>query len=64
MTKLDKPIRRELMVRDQSYTLVIDPVRIKLTRKGRRNGIELTWNDIVGGDAALATALNASVTDA
>jgi hypothetical protein len=61
MTRLDKAIRRELIVRDKSYTLVIDSVRMKLTRKGRRSGIELTWSDIVSGDAALATALSASV---
>ncbi len=28
--------------------------------KGKRKGIELTWASIIGGDAALATALNAS----
>jgi hypothetical protein len=29
--------------------------------KGHRNGVDLKWEDIVGGDAALAAALNASV---
>jgi hypothetical protein len=29
--------------------------------KGRRKGIELKWEAIVGGDAALATALNAQL---
>ena len=61
MTKLDKPIRRELIVGDKSYTLMIDPTQLKLTQKGRRIGIELKWSDIVSGDAALATALGASV---
>jgi len=36
MTKLDKPIRRELIVGDKSYTLMIDPTQLKLTEKGRR----------------------------
>jgi len=63
MTKLDKPIRRELTVGDKNYTLVIDPTQLKLTQKGRRIGIELKWSEIVSGDAALATALGASVAD-
>jgi hypothetical protein len=29
--------------------------------KGRRKGLELAWNDLVTGEAALATALNASL---
>ena len=29
--------------------------------KGKRKGVELTWASIVGGEAALATALNASL---
>jgi hypothetical protein len=37
---------------------------LKLTEKGRRKGQELAWKDLVTGDAALATALNASVESA
>jgi hypothetical protein len=29
--------------------------------KGKRNGLEIAWKDLVNGDAALATALNASL---
>jgi len=29
--------------------------------KGKRNGLELAWKVLVSGEAALATALNASV---
>ena len=36
------------------------PEGFKLVVKGKRKGIELTWASIVGGDAALAAALNAS----
>ena len=61
MTKLDKPLRRELDIGDQTYTLVIDPVGLKLVEKGRRKGTELKWEDLVNGDAALAAALQASV---
>ena len=62
MTKLDKPLRRELTIGEKSYTLTIAPEGLKLTEKGHRKGIELKWGDLVNGDASLAAALNASVT--
>ena len=61
MTRLDKPLRRELLIGDVAYTLTIDPKGLKLVSKGRRKGIELDWRDLVSGDAALAVALQASV---
>jgi len=61
MTKLDKPLKRELKVKKTSYVLTIDPDRFKLTEKGRRKGIEIAWKDLVSGDAAMAVALRASV---
>ena len=63
MTKLDKPIRRELQIGDQMYTLTISPDGLKLVEKGRRKGLELAWSALVSGDAALASALQASVGD-
>jgi hypothetical protein len=60
MTKLDKPLRREVQIGDQAYTLTIAPEGLKLVEKGRRNGIELAWKDIVSGDAGLAAALQGS----
>ena len=61
MTRLEKPLRRELLIDDVAYTLTIDPDGLKLVAKGRRKGIELVWRDLISGDAALATALQASV---
>ncbi|UGB39522.1 hypothetical protein [Frateuria soli] len=61
MTPLDKPLKRELTIGDITYTLVIDPDGLKLTEKGRRRGVTLLWKDLVSGDAALATALQASL---
>lgn len=61
MTKLDKPMRRELQIGDQVYTLTISPDGLKLVEKGRRKGLELAWSALVSGDAALASALQASV---
>ncbi|HEY4529285.1 MAG TPA: hypothetical protein VIG97_02990 [Luteimonas sp.] len=61
MTPLDKPLKRELQVDDALYTLTIDVDGLKLVPKGRRKGLELAWRDLVSGDAALATALQASL---
>ncbi len=61
MTPLDKPLRRELEIADHHYTLTIDPLGLKLTRKGHRKGVTMTWQDLINGDAALAAALKASL---
>lgn len=59
-TPLDKALRREVTVDDKAYTLTIDPSGLKLVEKGRRNGVELQWKDLLSGDAGLAAALQAS----
>lgn len=61
MTPLDKPLRRELHIDGQPCTLTVAPEGLKLVEKGRRKGITLRWQDLVSGDAALATALQASL---
>lgn len=61
MTPLDKPLRRVVEIDGAAYTLTIDPEGLKLVEKGRRKGIALAWRDLVNGDAALATALQASL---
>lgn len=63
-TKLDKSLKRELNVNDQTYTLTIAPEGLKLVLKGKRKGYELAWKDLVSGQAALAVALNASLEQA
>jgi hypothetical protein len=60
-TKLDKSLKREIDIDGKPYMLTIDPAGMKLVPKGKRNGLELSWQALVGGDAALATALNASL---
>jgi hypothetical protein len=60
-TKLEKALKRELEIEGKAYMLTIDPAGLKLVEKGRRNGLELAWKDIVSGDAGLAAALSASV---
>ncbi|MET0328075.1 MAG: hypothetical protein ABW163_04820 [Luteimonas sp.] len=50
MTPLDKALRRELTIGDQAYTLTLDPAGLKLVEKGRRNGVEVRWTDLVAGN--------------
>lgn len=60
-TRLDKTLKREVTIDGRDYTVAISPEGLKLTLKGRRNGVEIGWKALASGDAALATALNASV---
>ncbi len=60
-TRLDNSLRREIAVGGKPYIVTLTPVGLKVVAKGRRNGIELTWNALVDGEAALAVALNASL---
>ena len=60
-TKLDKSLKREIDIEGQPYMLTIHPQGLKLVPKGKRNGHEIAWKDIISGDAALATALDASI---
>lgn len=60
MTKLDKPLRREVQIGDKAYTLTIAPEGLKLVEKGHRKGTDIAWTALVNGDAGLAAALQAS----
>lgn len=60
-TALSKDLKREVVIKEKAYTLTLGPAGLKLTEKGHRRGVELKWEDLVDGDAALAAALNASV---
>lgn len=61
MTPLDGPLKRQLDLAGVAYTLTLDHDGLRLAEKGKRKGIELRWLDLVSGDAALATALQASL---
>ena len=60
-TKLSNAFKRELDLNGEKYTLTVTPEGFRLVLKGKRKGIEIAWAQIVNGDAALATALNASL---
>ena len=62
MTELKEPLNRELTIGKTAYRLTISPQGLKLVLKGKRNGLEIAWSDLVNGDAAMAVALRASLT--
>jgi len=61
-TQLAGNLKREVMIGGHAYTVTLSPTGFTLAMKGRRKGLELKWVDLVSGEAALATALNASLT--
>ena len=61
-TKLNKQLKREIEVDGKPYMITLSPEGLKLTEKGKRLGKEMTWKDLVSGDAAVAAALQSSVT--
>ena len=60
-TKLEGPLKRTLAIGEDPYVLTITPDGLTLVPKGKRKGYSLAWNAFVSGEAALATALNASL---
>ena len=59
MTELKSALNRELVIGKSAYKLTITPQGFKLVPKGKRNGVEIAWHDLVNGDAAMAVALRA-----
>ncbi len=49
-TALDKPIRREVLIEGEPYTLTLDAEGVTVTRKGARKGVSVTWASLVEGD--------------
>jgi hypothetical protein len=60
-TKLEKALKRELDINGEPWMLTIMPEGLKLVPKGKRNGHELAWKDIISGSTALTAGLNASL---
>ena len=59
--KLDHPIKRELKIGRELYTVVMSPEGVKIALKGRRKGREISWQTLLSGDAELAQQLKMSV---
>jgi hypothetical protein len=60
-TALQKTLKRELLIAGRPYVVSLSPLTLKLTPKGKRKGLELSWQALVSGDAELAAALQGSV---
>jgi hypothetical protein len=61
-TVLNKELKRQVTVDGVDYTVAVDTDGFRLTGKGRRTPeVELRWRDLLSGDAAMAVALNASL---
>jgi hypothetical protein len=45
-TKLRKPIKREIEIEGESYTVTLSPEGVKLTRKGFRKGDAVSWKSL------------------
>jgi hypothetical protein len=61
MTPLHSTLKRALTIDGRDYVLTLSETALKLTLKGKRNGVELPWSQLVNGEAALAVALHASL---
>lgn len=46
-TKIVAPVRREIVIDGQPYTVTISPDGVKITLKGYRHGTERTWRQIL-----------------
>jgi hypothetical protein len=61
-TVLDKELKRRITVDGVEYIVALDPDGFRLTGKGRRKAqVELRWQELLSGEAAMAVALNASL---
>ena len=52
-TRLTEPIKREVELEGQVYTLTIRPDGVHIAPKGKRKGHELSWKDLASGEAEL-----------
>lgn len=49
-TKLEKPIRREIEIDGEPFTVTITPQGVRLTRKRFRSGKAVSWKAILEGN--------------
>jgi hypothetical protein len=45
-TKLRKPIKREIEIEGETYTVTLSPEGLRLTRKGFRKGHAVSWKSL------------------
>ena len=62
-TRLEKALKREIDIGGQAFIVTITPEALTLVGKGRRKGVEMRWEEMISGEAALTRALQASIVD-
>ena len=55
-TKLEKPIRREIEIDGEPFTVTITPQGVRLTRKRFRSGKAVSWKAILEGNRTQGSA--------
>ena len=60
-TPLEKPVRRAVLINGEPYVVTIEQSGLRLVRKGHRKGIDVAWEQILGGEVALAAQLAGSL---
>jgi hypothetical protein len=60
--RLTEPIKREVELDGQLYTVALGPEGVHIAPKGKRKGHELSWRDLASGDAELNRDLVRSLT--
>jgi len=56
-TKLDKLLKREIDIDGKPYMVTLSPDGVKLTEKGKRKGLGVSWKGLANGESATALSL-------
>jgi hypothetical protein len=59
-TKLEKPIRREIEIDGEPFTVIISSEGLRLTKKRFRSGVALSWKSIWSRFGGTASTLSGS----
>jgi hypothetical protein len=54
-TKLERPMKREVDINGVAHTVTLDESGVKVTKKGNRNGSEISWQQLAEGQAPTVT---------
>jgi hypothetical protein len=61
--RLTEPLKREVELDGQLYTVTVGPDGVHIAPKGKRKGHELSWRDLASGEAELKRDLVRSLTN-
>ncbi len=63
-TKLDKLLKREIEIDGKPYMISLSPDGVKLTEKGKRKGLGVSWKGLANGESATALSLTGGSSEA